>query len=73
MFWNNIVFGFFSATAVLTVNMKCFEILNGIYLTPAQVKINRKHEMFWNKNWLSVNFKSKGLTVNMKCFEIKLN
>ena len=48
MFWNQAIKVFFELYAVLTVNMKCFEIIVHFVFDDMEDWINRKHEMFWN-------------------------
>ena len=49
MFWNRIGNMFFICSALLTVNMKCFEMKLQMDASDIKELINRKHEMFWNK------------------------
>ena len=48
MFWNKETVDGYDEETELTVNMKCFEILNKFVLYLILHAINRKHEMFWN-------------------------
>ena len=48
MFWNKETVDGYDGETELTVNMKCFEILNKFVLYLILHAINRKHEMFWN-------------------------
>ena len=48
MFWNLFQSVLSQILNILTVNMKCFEILKD-NKNNRIVDINRKHEMFWNK------------------------
>ena len=56
MFWNKSGGLVMQLTVLLTVNMKCFEILHLDLLESIGLVINRKHEMFWN--WVSLTVKS---------------
>ena len=61
---------FLDARKKLTVNMKCFEMIEITEIYINGDIINRKHEMFWNYICSLVIPSIALLTVNMKCFEI---